>query len=95
LFFTHGATTITLVRELLGDETLPIRVGCCSLSVMGRKKNAKKVVGGWDALVVGGDKYLRDGTSREWGFQDIEVANGEVSPHKVVQFIAVLTCGRH
>jgi transcription factor C subunit 7 len=79
LIFTHGATTITLVRELSGDENLPIRVGCCSLSIMVRKRNAKKVVGEWEALVVGDGTYLSDGTSREWGFEDIEVANGVVS----------------
>jgi len=78
LIFTHGATKITLIRELVGDESLPIRVGCCSLSIMERKRNAKKVVGGWDALVVGDGTYLADGTSREWGFDDIEVANGMV-----------------
>lgn len=60
------------MRELAGDRTLAVRVGCCSLS------EANKTDNGWklDKLAVG--DHLTGGSSRDWGFEDIEIANGEV-----------------
>jgi transcription factor C subunit 7 len=83
LFVTHAATAIVLVRELLGNRSLPLRVGCCSLTVMTRKKDTSNVVGSWNALTVSDGTHLRNGTSREWGFDDIEIDNGQVCQNKV------------
>ena len=79
MLVSHAATTITLVRSLLGDRNLPLRVGCCSLTEFVRKEEDDwKVIGGWEVKKLADGAHLRDGASREWGFEDIEIANGKV-----------------
>lgn len=76
---SHAATVIALVRTLLGDRKLPLRVGCCSISEFVRKEEKDwKVIGGWEAKRLGDGSHLKDGALRDWGFEDVEIANGEV-----------------
>ncbi|KAG6845807.1 hypothetical protein H0H87_003861 [Tephrocybe sp. NHM501043] len=82
LFVSHAATAIALARGLLGDRNFPIRVGCCSISDFDRKSNNEgmTMVGGWKINRVADGSHLKEGASRDWGFEDIEIANGKVSP---------------
>jgi transcription factor C subunit 7 len=77
LLVAHAATVITLTRELLGDRDLPLRVGCCTLTDLKRKTDAK-VLGGWTAKALATADHLRDGIQRDWGFQDTEISDGKV-----------------
>jgi hypothetical protein len=79
LLVSHAATTIALARALLGNRTLALRVGCCSLTEMKRLPGASdKVSGGWEGLKMADGAHLKEGASRDWGFEDIVIANGEV-----------------
>ncbi|KAJ7070987.1 histidine phosphatase superfamily [Mycena amicta] len=77
LLVSHAATVIVLARALLGEPTLPLRVGCCSLTEVVRKPDGA-VLGGWQAKRLVDGAHLVQGTSRDWGFEDIEVADGRV-----------------
>ena len=79
MLVSHAATTIALVRTLLGDRNFALRVGCCSLSEFVRKEAEDwKVVGGWEAKKLADGEHLKDGAQRDWGFEDIKIANGKV-----------------
>jgi transcription factor C subunit 7 len=78
LLVSHAATIIALARVLVGTRELPLRVGCCSLTEVVRKRDVIPILGGWDLLRAADGKHLKDGTSREWGFEDIEISNGQV-----------------
>ncbi|KAG9222866.1 hypothetical protein PLEOSDRAFT_155405 [Pleurotus ostreatus PC15] len=77
LLVTHAATTITLVRGLIGDRDHPLKVGCCSLSTFDRKERSR-ILGGWEAKLLADGQHLAGGSDREWGFDYIEVAYGKV-----------------
>ncbi|KAJ7783845.1 histidine phosphatase superfamily [Mycena maculata] len=77
LLLSHAATTIALARALLDDAALPMRAGCCSLTEVVRKPDAA-VLGGWEARKVVDGAHLAQGATRDWGFEDIEIANGQV-----------------
>jgi len=80
LLVTHAATTIALVRSFVGDRNLHMKVGCCSLTELKRKSEVdeKQVLGGWKPLALVSGEHLKGGSSREWGFEDIEVEKGRV-----------------
>lgn len=79
MMVSHAATTIALVRGLLGDRSLPVRVGCCSLTEFVKKEGADwGVIGGWEAKRLVDGAHLKGGALRDWGFEDIEIANGKV-----------------
>lgn len=81
LLVSHAATVITLVRSLVGDRQLPLRVGCCSLSklVLGASFKGKHgVLGAWEAEKLADGGHMVKGASREWGFEDIEIDAGKV-----------------
>lgn len=84
LLCSHAATVIALARELVGDRNMPLRIACCSLTHVKRKEGAEKVVGGWEAKLLGGGDHLKEGCQRDWGFEDIEIENGEVVSDKGV-----------
>ena len=67
--------------SLVGDRNLQFKVGCCSLSELKPRAGASNIVGGWEALKVADGKHLGAGSSREWGFMDIEVEEGRVGIH--------------
>jgi transcription factor C subunit 7 len=72
VLFSHAATIIALDKELLGDRSQSVRVGCCTLSEFDREGEGWKVV----KLAEGG--HLAEGVQREWGFEDILFSNGDV-----------------
>ncbi|KAI0322725.1 histidine phosphatase superfamily [Amylostereum chailletii] len=78
LLVSHAATVITLARALLDDRTMPLRIACCSLTTLNKKAKAEKEVGGWEVAVLAGGVHLKEGLQRDWGFEDIEIADGEV-----------------
>jgi transcription factor C subunit 7 len=72
LLVSHAATVITLVRALGGDRQMPVRIGCCSLSEAVLKD------GKWELGKIADGAHLEKGASRDWGFEDIEIAHGKV-----------------
>lgn len=79
LLVSHAATVITLVRELLADRALRFRVGCCVVSTATRKPDTSdRVRGAWVAGRLGDGGFLTGGVQRDWGFEDVELIDGEV-----------------
>ena len=80
LLVGHAATVIALAQTLLG-ERISFRAACCSLTVLDRKVGdaVPPVVGGWTARLLGDGSHLKDGAQRDWGFEDIQLADGKVS----------------
>jgi len=79
MLVSHAGPIIALMKSLLGNRDVSFRVGCCSLSEFERKEEEDwKVVGGWGAKKLADGAHLKDGASREWGFEDIKIANGKV-----------------
>jgi len=82
LLVTHAATAITLVRSLTGQRKLPLKVGCCTLSELhlqgGEMFGGGSVVGAFVATKLADGSHLKEGASRQWGFDDIEVEDGRV-----------------
>lgn len=79
LLVSHAATIIALNHSLLGDRSIPMRIGCCTLTEMTRKEDAERVEGGWTAVKIGDGSHMEGGATREWGFEDVVVADGKVS----------------
>jgi len=78
LLVSHAATTIALTRELVGDRALAVRVGCCTLTELARQRDSSKAVGGWEIKRLADGSHLKDGSLRDWGFEDVVVTNGKV-----------------
>lgn len=80
LLVTHAATAIALVRTFVGDRNVQMRAGCCSLSVLERKKDVDPglIIGGWKVQKIADGDHLTGGLLREWGFEDVEVEKGRV-----------------
>ncbi|KAJ7631042.1 phosphoglycerate mutase-like protein [Roridomyces roridus] len=76
LLVSHAATTIALARALLKNPEMPLRVGCCSLTEVVRSSESS----GWEAKRLADGAHLKEGAAREWGFEHIEIANGQVVP---------------
>lgn len=82
VLITHAATAIALARSLLQQPNLPLRVGCCTVTTIERDPSVSygKPLAGWkyqpDHLASG--DHLKGGIQRDWGFEDIEIANGDV-----------------
>lgn len=79
LLVSHAATIIALSRELVGNRTLPLRVGCCTISEFSARPGGDGAVGTWQAKRLADGSFLKNGAERDWGFEDIEIANGMVS----------------
>ncbi|PFH54517.1 hypothetical protein AMATHDRAFT_134533 [Amanita thiersii Skay4041] len=79
LLVTHAATVITLARALSGIRDLPIRAGCCTLTEFVRSTYKREdTIGIWKSLKLADGSPLSGGVLRDWGFEDIEIANGKV-----------------
>jgi len=78
LLVSHAATVIALTHELLGNRGLPLRVGCCTLTEVVRERDEIEAVGSWQAKRLADGSHLKDGSSRDWGFEDIVIADGKV-----------------
>ena len=79
LLISHAATIIALTRELVGDRKLPLRAGCCSLSHVTKKPDATQVLAGWEARLLADGSHLKEGASRDWGFEDVVIGDNGVS----------------
>ncbi|KIL70787.1 hypothetical protein M378DRAFT_67173 [Amanita muscaria Koide BX008] len=77
MLVSHAATVITLARALVGKRDLPLRVGCCTVTELVRHKDGDPL-GVWTAVRLADGSPLTGGTSRDWGFEDIEIAEGKV-----------------
>jgi len=78
LLVGHAATVIVLAQQLMG-ERISFRAACCSITVLDRKVgDAKPLVGGWTARLLGDGSHLKDGAQRDWGLEDIHLADGKV-----------------
>ncbi|OAX42374.1 PGAM-domain-containing protein [Rhizopogon vinicolor AM-OR11-026] len=78
LLVSHAATIIVLSQGLLAQPDLPLRVGCCSISEFSRNSGALGVLEGWDAKALASGSHLKEGASRDWGLEDIRLADGKV-----------------
>jgi len=84
LMVSHAATTIALVRSLMGEREMYMKVGCCSLTELEKReglerdRSEKEVIGVWKPISVASGDHLKGGSSREWGFEDVEVEEGRV-----------------
>ncbi|KAH7883632.1 phosphoglycerate mutase-like protein [Phlebopus sp. FC_14] len=78
LLISHAATIIALCRGLLMQPNLPLRIGCCSISEFFRNSDVVGAREAWHVKILADGRHLRDGASRDWGFEDIEIANGKV-----------------
>jgi transcription factor C subunit 7 len=82
LLVSHAPTTIALTRALLRNPNLPMRVGCCTLTILQRDPSMihSDPLDGWNCkpqdLAFG--SHLKNGIQRDWGFEDVEIANGDV-----------------
>jgi transcription factor C subunit 7 len=67
MLVSHAATTIALVKSLVGNRKLPLRVGTCTLSTLARvgKEGIQ-----WEGKVLGRGDFLPNGVERDWGFED-------------------------
>ncbi|KAF9069068.1 phosphoglycerate mutase-like protein [Rhodocollybia butyracea] len=74
LLVSHAGTVIAFARELAGDKELPLRVGCCSLTEFVRATGELK----WEIKRQAEADFLTGGVQRDWGFEDIQIANGKV-----------------
>ena len=75
---SHAAPIIGLVRELVGDRQLPLRPGCCSLSKLKGREGIDDVLGAWEAELLADGSHMAGGSTRDWGFEDIVIADGKV-----------------
>lgn len=88
--FSHAATAIVLVRTFIGNPELNIRIGCCSISEIVKRKdeNANGALGGYKPVSLASGAHLQKGSDREWGFDDIEIDKGKVRKFKALLDIA-------
>ncbi|KAF9056210.1 phosphoglycerate mutase-like protein [Panaeolus papilionaceus] len=81
LLVTHAATVIALARTFIGEREVPMKAGCCSLTELERRRGengAHRILGGFKPVMLVSGQHLKGGSSREWGFEDIEVEKGRV-----------------
>lgn len=94
LLVSHAATTIALCRGLLARPDISLRVGCCSVSEFARKPATSGVLGAWNATMLADGSPLKDGTTRGWSFDDIELADGKVCHPKYMLKSFLIEAGK-
>ena len=93
MLVSHAATVIALTRTLVGDREFPMRVACCSLTTLKRDESDRhKSVGVWNVNDLAACHFLKGGVERDWGFEDVELTNGEVCSFKVYNNILLMEC---
>jgi len=60
-----------------------MKVGCCSITELDKredldKDHLKEVIGVWKPIMLVSGDHVKGGSSREWGFEDVEVEKGRV-----------------
>ncbi|KAF8682437.1 Phosphoglycerate mutase-like protein [Rhizoctonia solani] len=78
LLVSHAATCAALVRHLVNDRELPIRVGTCTLSILERNNNSSDGPKWIPQGTLAGADFLPGGVERDWGFEDAIIKHGEV-----------------
>ena len=78
LLVSHAATVIALARALVGDEGTPLRVGTCTLTDARRLQPGAGPGEGWEAVKRADGAHLKEGSLRDWGFEDCVVVDGKV-----------------
>ncbi|EKM61005.1 uncharacterized protein PHACADRAFT_190138 [Phanerochaete carnosa HHB-10118-sp] len=78
LIVSHAATIIALTRALVRDRARPMRIACCSLTTFRRTIPGDEPLDGWKLVSLGDGSHLNDGATRDWGFEDIVIADGKV-----------------
>ncbi|GAB1517193.1 C6 zinc cluster transcription factor-like protein [Rhizoctonia solani] len=78
LLVSHAATCAALVRHLVNDRELPIRVGTCTLSILERNNNSSDGSKWIPQGTLAGADFLPGGVERDWGFEDAIIKHGEV-----------------
>ena len=87
LLVSHAAPIIGLARVLVGDRTLPLRIGTCSITELKPKDASSNAVGNWVATKLGDGSHLKEGASRDWGLEDAVYIDDQVRfPHIVELF---------
>ncbi|KAM5535424.1 hypothetical protein V8D89_010946 [Ganoderma adspersum] len=81
LLVSHAATCIALTRALMDNPALSLRVGCCSVTDFRPMNALSNVVGNWEATKLADGAHLRDGASRDWGFEDAVIVDSKVVAH--------------
>jgi transcription factor C subunit 7 len=77
MLVSHAATSIVLARALAGDRDLPLRVGCCTITEFVRQSDNENS-GTWKATRLADGSSLSGGAARDWGFEDVKIADGKV-----------------
>jgi transcription factor C subunit 7 len=97
LFVGHAATVIGLARAWVGDRSISFRAACCSITVLDRKAvthasieegavvGAGGAGGDWTPRILGGGDHLKDGLQRDWGLEDVVIADGKVSHCRILR----------
>ncbi|CAE7221129.1 unnamed protein product [Rhizoctonia solani] len=75
LLVSHAATCAALVRHLVNDRALPIRVGTCTLSILERGDSDDQWVPRGE---LAGADFLPGGVERDWGFEDAVYKDDQV-----------------
>lgn len=76
LFMSHAATVIALLHELL-ETRVPARIGCATLSTLQRASG--DVLRAWEPVgKLAHADFLSGGVQRDWGMEDVEIADGQV-----------------
>lgn len=77
MLVSHAATSIVLARALVSDRDLPLRVGCCTVSEFDRQNDSETSYS-WKAVRLVDGSPLSGGAARDWGFEDVKLADGKV-----------------
>ena len=88
LLVSHAATIIALTHALAHDRDAPMRIACCSLTEFKRTSPGSSPLDGWELLKLGDGGHLKDGATRDWGFEDIVIADGKVRRDKSAPSLA-------
>ncbi|PIL32007.1 hypothetical protein GSI_06711 [Ganoderma sinense ZZ0214-1] len=82
LLVSHAATCIALTRALVDNPALPLKVGCCSVTNFKPRDVSSNAVGNWEATKLADGTHLKEGASRDWGFEDaLVIVDGKVVTH--------------
>ncbi|KAI1797839.1 histidine phosphatase superfamily [Ganoderma leucocontextum] len=81
LLISHAATCIALTRALVNNPALPLRVGCCSVTDFRPRDASSNAVGNWETTKLADGTHLKEGASRDWGFEDAVIEDGKVVNH--------------
>ncbi|TBU65026.1 histidine phosphatase superfamily [Dichomitus squalens] len=81
LLVSHAAPIIGLVRVLVDNRALPLRVGTCSITDLRPRDTLSNAVGNWEAIKLADSSHLEEGALRDWGFEDAVYIDGKVINH--------------